>query len=202
MSKGWKRARLVDQPCFGRAVILEWWKRRWECPDAGCGVGSFTEQNPRIAPVRARLTTRAGRWATQQVGRGRTVVEVAEELGCSWHTVSKEVNRWGEALWKPTGIGWGQWRLWGWTKPCSSARPLAAADVDYRGGEHPRPSADRRFPRNKTQKEPSAGYLLSQPGGGRKYNGPSSTCPELTGPPTAGLYPRPFRSPTRSTSSE
>lgn len=24
--------------------------------------------------------------------------EVAEELGCDWHTVSKEVNRWGEAL--------------------------------------------------------------------------------------------------------
>ena len=23
---------------------------------------------------------------------------MAEELGCSWHTVSKEVNRWGEAL--------------------------------------------------------------------------------------------------------
>ena len=22
----------------------------------------------------------------------------AEELGCDWHTVSKEVNRWGEAL--------------------------------------------------------------------------------------------------------
>ncbi len=98
LSKGLRRARLVDQACFGRSVILEWSKRRWRCPDAGCGVGSFTEQDPRIAPVRALLTTRAARWATQQVGRGRTVVDVAEELGCSWHTVSKEVNRWGEAL--------------------------------------------------------------------------------------------------------
>ena len=26
---------------------------------------------------------------------GRTV---AEELGCDWHTASKEMNRWGEAL--------------------------------------------------------------------------------------------------------
>ena len=73
LSKGWRRARLVDQPCFGRAVILEWSKRRRRCPDAGCGVGPFAEQDPRIAPVRARLTSRAARWATQQVGRGRTV---------------------------------------------------------------------------------------------------------------------------------
>lgn len=64
----------------------------------GFGVGSFTEQDPRVAPVRARLTSRAARWATRQVGRGRTVPGVAEELGCDWHTVSKEVNRWGEAL--------------------------------------------------------------------------------------------------------
>ena len=98
LSKGWRRARLVDQACFGRAALLEWSKRRWRCPDTGCGVGSFTEQDPRIAPVRARLTSRAGRWATRQVGRGRTVSEVAEELGCPRHTVSKEVNRWGEAL--------------------------------------------------------------------------------------------------------
>ena len=98
LSKGWKRARLVDQPCFGRLVMLVWSKRRWECPDSGCGVGSFTEQDPRVAPVRARLTSRAARWATRQVGRGRTVSGAAEELGCDWHTVSKEVNRWGEAL--------------------------------------------------------------------------------------------------------
>ena len=39
LSKGWKRARLVDQPCFGRSVILVWWKRRWECPILGVGWG-------------------------------------------------------------------------------------------------------------------------------------------------------------------
>ncbi len=89
---------MADQPCFGRAVILEWSKRRRRCPDAGCGVGSFAEQDPRIAPVRARLTSRAARWATQQVGRGRTAAGVAEEIGCDWRTVAKEVNRWGEAL--------------------------------------------------------------------------------------------------------
>ena len=36
---------------------------------------------------------------TSQVGRlGRPVDEVAAELGCGWHTVNKEVRRWGEAL--------------------------------------------------------------------------------------------------------
>ena len=64
LSKGWKRTRLVDQPCFGRSVILEWPKRRWECPDARCGVGSFTEQDLRIAPERARLASRAARLPT------------------------------------------------------------------------------------------------------------------------------------------
>ena len=31
-------------------------------------------------------------------GSGADGGGVAEELGCDWHTVSKEVNRWGEAL--------------------------------------------------------------------------------------------------------
>ena len=45
------------------------------------------------------LTSRAARWVTTQVGRsGRPVQEVAEELGCDWHTVNDEVRRWGQAL--------------------------------------------------------------------------------------------------------
>ncbi len=58
----------------------------------------MTEQDPRIASERERLTTRAGRWATRQAGLGRTVAEVADELGCSWRPVSASVRRWGEAL--------------------------------------------------------------------------------------------------------
>ena len=61
--------------------------------------GSFVEQNRFVAPEHALLTSRAGRWATSQVGRlGRTVSEVAAELGGDGHTVNKEVMRWGEAL--------------------------------------------------------------------------------------------------------
>ena len=57
------------------------------------------EQDPTIGPPRALLTSRAARWVTAQVGKsGRSVDEVAEELGCDWHTVNDEVRRWGEAL--------------------------------------------------------------------------------------------------------
>jgi len=45
------------------------------------------------------LTARAARWATRQVGRlGRSANEVAEELGCDWHTVNDTVLAYGEAL--------------------------------------------------------------------------------------------------------
>lgn len=45
------------------------------------------------------MTDRAGRWVTEQVGRcGRTVAEVARELGCDWNTVDDAVLAYGEAL--------------------------------------------------------------------------------------------------------
>lgn len=45
------------------------------------------------------MTDRAGRWVTEQVGRwGRTVNEVAVELGCDWHTVNDTVLAFGTAL--------------------------------------------------------------------------------------------------------
>ena len=69
------------------------------CPATDCATGSFTEVAEEIAPVRSALTTRAGRWATTAVGRdARAVSDVADELGCDWHTVNKAVLAWGEAL--------------------------------------------------------------------------------------------------------
>ncbi len=98
-SKGYRTVGLVDLPAFGRPVRLRWRKRRWMCPDGECGVGSFVEQDESVAPERALLTSRAGRWVTYQVGRlGRTVSEVAAELGCDWHTVNQETVRWGKSL--------------------------------------------------------------------------------------------------------
>lgn len=90
---------LVDLPAFGRTARLVWHKQRWRCPDAACPTGSWTVTDPAIASPRARLTDRAARWATAQVGRaGRPVSEVADELGCGWHTVMSAVLAYGQAL--------------------------------------------------------------------------------------------------------
>jgi transposase len=90
---------LVDLACFGRPARLVWRKRRWSCPAPACAVGSWTEDVPAIAASRLVMTDRAGRWVTEQVGRhGRTVNEVALELGCDWHTVNDTVIAYGTAL--------------------------------------------------------------------------------------------------------
>jgi transposase len=87
---------LTDLPCFGQPAVLAWRKVRWECP-GGCG--TFTEQAPAIAAPRLKLTDRAARWATIQVGRhGRSVSEVAKDLGCGWHGVMDAVAAYGQAL--------------------------------------------------------------------------------------------------------
>lgn len=90
---------LVDLPAFGRTARLVWRKRRWTCRDSACAIGSWTEDVPGIAAARLVMTDRAGRWVTEQVGRfGRTVNEVAVQLGCDWHTVNDTVLAYGTAL--------------------------------------------------------------------------------------------------------
>ena len=88
----------ADLPCFGRPTVLVWRKIRWEC-STRCGEGSFTETAPEIAVPRHRLTDRAGRWATVQVGKkGRPVCDVADELGAGWDPVMDAVVAFGQAL--------------------------------------------------------------------------------------------------------
>ena len=97
--KGWREVVLIDLPAFGKPTRLHWHKRRWRCDDPDCAMGSWTEQDRRIAAPRMAMTDRAGRWVTAQVGRcARSVAEVAKELGCDWHTVNDAVVRYGEAL--------------------------------------------------------------------------------------------------------
>ena len=79
---------LVDAPAFGAPVRIRWRKRRWVCPDNGCPVGSFTEQDETVAAPRAKLTTRACRWAIEQIRREHASVNgVRRQLGTSWSTV-------------------------------------------------------------------------------------------------------------------
>jgi hypothetical protein len=87
----------VDLRCLGRPTTLVSHKRRWRCPGPDCPTPTWTEEDDRIAGRRLLMTNRAGRWATEQVGRfGRTVSEVATELGCDWHTVNDTVVAFGE----------------------------------------------------------------------------------------------------------
>jgi hypothetical protein len=89
----------ADLPCFGRPTRLCWHKVRLCCPDRDCDMGSWTWDDARIAHPRQAMTDRAARWATLQVGKlGRTVAEVARELGCDWHTVNDTVVAYGTAL--------------------------------------------------------------------------------------------------------
>src|SRR5918994_1860693 len=137
---------LVDLPVFGRPAVLVWRKRRWRCPEPECEVSTFSETDPRIAAPRSKVTDRAGRWVTVQVGReGRTVAEVARELGCDWHTVMDAVAAYGTPLVEnPDRIGpvtavgldetlfarTGRWRRQHWrTSIVDVGRPAQLLDV-------------------------------------------------------------------------
>lgn len=90
---------LVDLPYHGQSSRLVWRKRRFRCSDPTCSQPTWTERDDRIGFPRHSMTTRAGRWVTFQVGKcGRTVAEVARELGCHWHTINNAVLAFGEAL--------------------------------------------------------------------------------------------------------
>ena len=90
--------RYVDLPVFGTAMRLAWRKHRMRCVDVECPRRSFVLDDHRIAAKGCLLTTRAAKWATTQVGGGRTVSEVAAELDCDWHTVNDAVMVYGQSL--------------------------------------------------------------------------------------------------------
>jgi hypothetical protein len=82
-----------------RKFTVQWSKRRWRCVDPDCPKGSWTEEDRRIAAPRMSMTDPACRWATFQVGKhGRSVTEVAKDLGCDWHTVNEVVLAYGRVL--------------------------------------------------------------------------------------------------------
>jgi transposase len=90
--------RYIDLPVYGSPMRLCWKKHRMCCVDRSCPKGSWVLSDHRIAAKNCLLTTRAAKWATRQIGDGRTVKEVAGELDCDWHTVNDAVTTYGEAL--------------------------------------------------------------------------------------------------------
>ena len=90
----------VDLPVYGTPMRLSWKKHRMRCPNLTCLKRTWVLSDHRIAAKSCLLTTRAAKWATIQVGTGRTVLEVAGELDCDWHTINDAVTTYGSALLK------------------------------------------------------------------------------------------------------
>ena len=83
---------LVDAPAMGRAVKICWRKRRWRCPEPACPVNTFVEQDVRVAAPRAKLTSRACRWAIEQLRREHASVNgLRRQLGTGWRTVWESI---------------------------------------------------------------------------------------------------------------
>jgi transposase len=90
--------RYTDLPVYGSPMRLAWKKHRMRCDNVACPKASWVLADHRIAAKNCLLTTRAAKWATRQIGDGRTVKEVAAELDCDWHTVNDAVTTYGAAL--------------------------------------------------------------------------------------------------------
>jgi transposase len=88
----------VDLPVYGTPMSLAWKKHRMRCVNERCAKKTWMLGDHRIAAKKCLLTTRAAKWATRQVGDGRTVKEVAAELACDWHTVNEATITYGGAL--------------------------------------------------------------------------------------------------------
>ena len=108
-SKGERTVTVVDLPAFGRPLCLRWRKRRCVCPNGGCGVASFVEQDPGIAPERGLLTSRARRWATVRsvasVVRSKMLLQSWVVIGIR-STPKSPVG--AKHCWKPTLPGSGR----------------------------------------------------------------------------------------------
>jgi transposase len=89
---------IVDLPAFGTPIQLAWKKHRLTCGNTACDKTTWTLGDHRIAAKQCRMTTRAAKWVTEQVGRGRPISDVARELHCDWHTIANTVTFYGEAL--------------------------------------------------------------------------------------------------------
>ena len=58
----------ADLPVYGTPMSLAWKKHRMRCVDPRCATKSWVLDDHRIAAMGCRLTTRAAKWATVQVG--------------------------------------------------------------------------------------------------------------------------------------
>ena len=75
---GRAEVRLVDVPAMGRPVRIVWRKRRLVCPDLGCPVRRFVEQDQRVASQFHIHRGRSGRFESPSGLSGRSPTRGAE----------------------------------------------------------------------------------------------------------------------------
>ena len=124
-AKEWVLTRPKDLPCGGRAVVMQWRKRRWRCRTQDCPRQTFTEAVGQV-PAGMRTTTRLREGLARSVADGRDQAEVAATHGVSWPTVQRALvdyahrelaepepttvlgmdeTRFGRPRWLPEGSG-------------------------------------------------------------------------------------------------
>ena len=73
---------VIDAPWAGVPARIRWHKRRWMCRERTCQTVTFLEHDERVCAPRARLGTRAIRWAIGQLRfEGATISGLARR-GC------------------------------------------------------------------------------------------------------------------------
>ena len=84
---------VIDAPWAGVPVRIRWFKRRWICREHTCQTVTFLEHDERMCAPRARLGTRAIRWAIRQLRfEGATIAGLARQLATTWNTVWSHIK--------------------------------------------------------------------------------------------------------------
>jgi len=84
---------VIGAPWAGVPVRIRWFKRRWTCRETTCQTVPFLEHDERVCAPRARLGTRAIRWAIRQLRfEGATIAGLARQLGTTWNTVWSHIK--------------------------------------------------------------------------------------------------------------
>ena len=84
---------VIDAPWAGVLARIRWFNRRWICREHTCQIATFTEQNHSVCAPRARLGTRAIRWAIRQLRfEGATIADLARQLATTWNTVWSHIK--------------------------------------------------------------------------------------------------------------
>lgn len=88
---GRTRCLVRDLVFAGVPCVLVFKRRRWKCPELGCGVNTWSEHHEQIL-LRASLTRRARQRLADMVNSdGDTIVAAAVDFGVGWHTANAAV---------------------------------------------------------------------------------------------------------------